>query len=294
MSTSFSCTGTGVAIVTPFTANGKVDFKGLERVTKHIISGGVEYVVALGTTGESATLDKEEKKEVVACVVESSKKKIPVVIGIGGNNTAEVIKGFHSFNMKGISAILSVSPYYNKPNQRGIYAHYKALAEETPLPIILYNVPGRTAMNLTAETTVRIAHDLPNIIATKEASGNLEQIMSIIKNKPKGFKVISGDDNLTLPMIACGAEGVISVVANAFPKIFSEMVRLAMKNNYGKARELHYRLNDITSLLFADGSPGGVKAVLEMMGICKENVRLPLVEINDQTRKQLKELIKKV
>ncbi|MCC7303197.1 MAG: 4-hydroxy-tetrahydrodipicolinate synthase [Bacteroidia bacterium] len=281
-------TGTGVAIVTPFKAKGKVDYKGLKNVLEHIIRGGVEYVVVLGTTGESATLDKEEKKEVLSFIVEKTMGRVPVVAGIGGNHTTEVIKGFSSLPLKGVSAILSVSPYYNKPNQRGIYAHYKALAGESPLPLILYNVPGRTAMNLTAETTLKIAHDFPNIIATKEASGNLEQVMSIIKHKPKNFKVISGDDNLTLPMIACGAEGVISVVANAYPNVFSEMVRQALKNNYSKARDLHYKLTDITGLLFADGSPGGVKAALEMLGICRSDVRLPLVKISDHVQRMLK------
>ncbi len=294
MSKYSAFTGTGVAIVTPFKANGAVDYKSLEKVLEHIIKGGVEYVVALGTTGESATLSKEEKKDVLSFIVSKSKKRIPVVAGIGGNNTAEIIKNFESMPLKGVSAILSVSPYYNKPNQRGLYAHYKVLANEAPLPIILYNVPGRTAMNMTAETTLKIAHDFKNIIATKEASGNLEQIMSIVKDKPKDFMVISGDDNLTLPMIAGGAVGVISVVANAFPKVFSEMVRQCLKGDFKKGRDLHFKLNDITSLLFADGSPGGIKAVLEMMGICEEHVRLPLVGINDSVRKQLKDKIRKV
>ncbi len=283
--------GTGVAIVTPFLDNGTVDYKSLEKVLEHIIKGGVEYVVALGTTGESVTLSKEEKKDIVSFIVEKVNKRIGVVAGIGGNNTAEIIKGFNSIPVKGVDAILSVSPYYNKPNQRGLYAHYKSLAAEAPLPVILYNVPSRTAMHVTAETTLKIAHDLPNIIGTKEASGNLEQICSIIKDKPKDFLVLSGDDNMTLPMLACGADGVISVVANAFPKDFSEMTRQGLNGNFTKARELHYKLNDITTALFADGSPGGIKAALKILGLCSENIRLPLVPVNDAIRNSLKQMI---
>jgi 4-hydroxy-tetrahydrodipicolinate synthase len=286
-------TGTGVAIVTPFHKDGSVDYKSLSKVIEHIIKGGVEYVVVLGTTGESATLSKSEKSDVLKYVVEKVNKRIPVVVGIGGNNTSEVAAAFNSFNLKGVSAILSVSPYYNKPNQRGLLAHYDVLAKEAPLPIILYNVPGRTAMGMTADTQLQLAHDHKNIIGTKEASGNLELIMQIIKYKPKDFLVISGDDVLTLPIIACGGDGVISVVANAFPKDYSEMTRQALKGNYIQAQKLHYKLTDIIPQLFIDGSPGGIKEVLELMGLCRNDVRLPLVTVNKQTAQKLKELWKK-
>lgn len=285
--------GTGVAIVTPFQKDGRVDFKSLGNVVEHIIKGGVEYVVVLGTTGESATLGKEEKNDVLSFVVDKVNKRIAVVVGIGGNNTREVVSGFHSLGLKGVKAILSVSPYYNKPNQRGLLAHYNVLAKESPLPLILYNVPGRTAMGMTADTQLQLAHDHKNIIGTKEASGNLELIMQIIKNRPKDFLVISGDDALTLPIIACGGDGVISVVANAFPKDFSEMTRQALAGNFSEARKLHYKLTDIIPQLFADGSPGGIKEILEFMKLCRNDVRLPLVTVNGQTSKKLEELWKK-
>jgi 4-hydroxy-tetrahydrodipicolinate synthase len=285
--------GTGVAIVTPFTSKGEVDFKGLENLIEHLVKGKVEYLVVLGTTGESATLSKEEKARVVEFVVKTTKKRLPVVIGIGGNNTHELIETFEHTNFKGISAILSVSPYYNKPSQEGIYQHYKALSKRSPLPIILYNVPGRTASNISAETTLRLAKDFKNIIAIKEASGNLEQCMKIIKGRPEGFLVISGDDNLTLPLMACGADGVISVVANALPKDFSEMVRQAAKSNLSAAQKLHYRIFEITEQLFADGNPGGVKHALSLLKVCGPDVRLPLVRPNEKVQAKLKELVKK-
>ncbi len=293
MSHTMKFKGTGVAIVTPFDSQGEVDYKSLEKLVEHLINGKVEYLVVLGTTGESATLSKEEKKKLVEYVVEKVNKRVPVVIGIGGNNTREVVETIKTTDFTGIDAILSVSPYYNKPTQAGIYEHYKAIANESKLPIILYNVPGRTNSNITAETTLKLA-DIINIIGIKEASGNLEQIMKIAKYKPKDFLVISGDDNLTLPTIACGGEGVISVVANAFPFIFSEMVRKAMQNKMEEARELHFKLIDITDQLFADGNPGGIKAALEIMNICENNLRLPLVPVNANVHNKLKELIGKV
>lgn len=283
--------GTGVAIVTPFNNNGSVDFKSLGKLVKHLIKGRVEYLVVLGTTGESVTLDKQEKKDVVDFVVQSAAGQVPVVLGVGGNDTREVIKSFDNFNLKEIEAILSVSPYYNKPTQSGIYAHYKSISEATPLPIILYNVPGRTGSNMLPDTTLKLASDFKNIIAVKEASGNMEQIMRIIKHKPKDFLVISGDDNLTLPILAAGGDGVISVVANAFPKDFSEMVRLTMTGDLVKARKLHYKLTDITDQLFADGNPGGIKAALKMKSICEENLRLPLVPVNSSVREKLEKMI---
>ena len=287
-------TGTGVAIVTPFNRDRRIDKTALIRLINHIIKGGVEYVVALGTTGESVTLTKEEKRTVVSIVLETVNKRVPVVLGLGGNNTQELLESFNTVpDFKYLDAILSVSPYYNKPNQSGIYEHYKAVAKVSTLPIILYNVPGRTGSNITAETTIRLAKDFKNIIGIKEASGNLEQAMKIIKNKPKDFLVISGDDSLTLPMIACGADGVISVVANAFPKDFSEMTRQILAGNVKQAQQLHYKLIDITEQLFADGNPAGIKAALEILGICKSTIRLPLVEVNAETRKKLEELISK-
>ncbi|MDP1747735.1 MAG: 4-hydroxy-tetrahydrodipicolinate synthase, partial [Bacteroidota bacterium] len=232
--------GTGVAIVTPFNKDNSVDYKSLNKLVNHIIKGGCEYVVVLGTTGESVTLSKDEKKSVVAQVIESVNKRVPIVLGLGGHDTLEIVNSLKTTDFNGIDAILSVSPAYNKPNQRGIYQHYKAIAEACPVPIILYNVPGRTCSNMTAETTIKLANDFKNIIAIKEASGNLEQCMKIIKYKPKEFLVISGDDMLSLPMIASGADGVISVIANAFPKDFSEMTRQILAGNVKEAQKLHY------------------------------------------------------
>jgi 4-hydroxy-tetrahydrodipicolinate synthase len=285
--------GTGVAIVTPFKNDGAVDFDGLKKLINHLIKGGVEYLVVMGTTGESVTLSKEEKQQVIDFVVKENKKRVPLVLGIGGNYTDEVVSQIKKADASSFSAILSVSPYYNKPSQEGIYQHYKAISKASKLPIILYNVPGRTSSNITWETTVRLANDFKNIVAVKEASGNIEQCMKIIKNRPKGFLVISGDDNLTLPIVACGGDGVISVVANAFPKNFSEMVRAGLKGDMEKARKLHYPLIEITDQLFADGNPGGIKEALSLLKICGPTVRLPLVPPNDNVKRKLKELISK-
>jgi 4-hydroxy-tetrahydrodipicolinate synthase len=284
--------GTGVAIVTPFTKDGNIDFKSLEKLVNFIIKGGVEYVVVMGTTGESVTLTKEEKNAVVKHVIKTVDRRVPIVLGLGGNNTQEILQSLKKENFSDIDALLSVSPYYNKPNQRGIYQHYKAIAEASPLPIILYNVPGRTASNITADTTLKLARDFKNIIAIKEASGNLEQCMKIIKHKPKDFLLISGDDALTLPIIASGGEGVISVVANAFPKDFSEMTRQILKGNVKEAQKLHYKLTDIIEQLFTDGNPAGIKTALEVMKICSSDVRLPLVKVNKVTQNALTELIR--
>lgn len=279
--------GTGVALVTPFQNNGSIDFKSLTRVIEHVIKGGVEYVVSLGTTGETPVLSKEEKKAIVNHTVETVAKRVPVVVGIGGNNTQEVISTFKQYDLNGVDAILSVSPYYSKPSQRGIIQHYKAIANESPLPIIVYNVPGRTSSNITAETMLQLAAEVKNIFAVKEASGNFDQIMKIIKYKPKDFLVISGDDLITLPIIASGGDGVISVIANAFPEEFSEITRQALRGNYAKAQKEHYRIDEFTRLIFADGSPSGVKCLLEMMKICFSHVRLPLVSINPEVKKSL-------
>ncbi len=282
--------GTGVALVTPFKANGSVDFKALEKLVNHIVKGKVEYLVALGTTGETATLSKKEKADVLECIQEAADKRVPVVLGHGGNNTHEIIRGFDGYDFSAIAAVLSVSPYYNKPSQQGIFEHYRLIAKESPKPVILYNVPGRTSSNLTAETTLRIAHEVKNVIGMKEASGNLEQCMKIIKNKPKDFLVISGDDALTLPIIACGGDGVISVLANAYPLEFSEMVRRALRGDCKKARLLHYKHLDIIEQMFADGNPGGVKEFLYRIGICEHAVRLPLVRVNKDVQEKIKKL----
>jgi 4-hydroxy-tetrahydrodipicolinate synthase len=284
--------GTGVAIVTPFTKKGNVDVKALERLVKHLINGKVEYLVVMGTTGESATLTKEEKQLVIDTVVKTNKKRLPLVLGIGGNNTAEVVHALKHTNVKDFVAILSVAPYYNKPNQQGYYEHYKAVSKASKLPVILYNVPGRTGSNVTAETQCKIARDFKNIVATKEASGNIEQIMKVIMNKPKDFMVISGDDNLTLGVVAYGGVGVISVVANVYPKDYSEMVRAALKHDMEKAQKLHYGLVDITDALFADGNPGGIKHALSRMKITEPYVRLPLCEPSDAVKEKLNQLIK--
>lgn len=284
--------GTGVAIVTPFTKKGKIDFDALGRLVEHLVKGKVEYLVVLGTTGESATLGKEEKQQVIDHVVKVNKKRLPLVLGVGGNNTAEVVHSLKHTDLKAFSAILSVSPYYNKPSQEGIYQHYREVAKASPLPVILYNVPGRTASNIAWDTTVKLAKEFKNIVAIKEASGNLEQCMKIIKYRPKDFLVISGDDNLTLPIVACGGEGVISVVANAYPQLFSDMVRAALKYDLKTAQKLHYSLIDITDQLFADGNPGGVKHVLSLMKIMEPYVRLPLVQPNDKVQAKLRELVK--
>lgn len=269
-------TGTGVALVTPFHKNGSVDFKSLNKIVEHVIKGKCEYLVPLGTTGESVTLTDDERRAVVECVLEANNKRVPVVLGVGGNNTHEILNKLRYDSFEGISAILSVSPYYNKPNQKGIMQHYRMIAEESPVPVVLYNVPGRTGSNVAAETTLELAHSQKNIIGIKEASGNMEQIMSVIKDKPSGFLVISGDDAITLPLIASGADGVISVVANAFPKHFSEMVRLVLKHELKKAQVLHYQLLPLIPLLFAEGSPSGVKSALKQLGLCEDGVRLPL------------------
>lgn len=283
--------GTGVALITPFKKDFSVDHEALEKVVNHVVEGGVEYLVVLGTTGESATLSKEEKLQVVETVKKANNGRIPLVIGIGGNYTQEIIEQIAHTDFTGIAGILSVSPYYNKPNQEGIYLHYKAIAEAAPVPVILYNVPGRTGSNMTADTSLRLS-TLPNIIAVKEASGNFEQCMSIIKDKPETFEVISGDDAISLPLIAAGMTGVISVIANAYPKDFSNMVRHALNGNHDAARTLHYRLLNLMTGIFADGSPGGIKEIMQEMGICTNVVRLPLANVKNEVKEKLLGLAK--
>ncbi|MFN8253982.1 MAG: 4-hydroxy-tetrahydrodipicolinate synthase [Ferruginibacter sp.] len=276
-----SFAGTGVAMITPFNSDGSIDWESMKKTIKHLSDGKVEYLVILGTTGETATLNTAEKQEVFSFVAAHNEAKLPLVAGIGGNYTAAVIDGYKKFDLSGYSAILSVSPYYNKPSQNGLFQHYKALNDAAPLPVIMYNVPGRTGMNVSAETTLKIAEECKNIIATKEACGNFDQIMQIIKYKPAGFEVISGDDGITLPMIACGATGVISVAANAYPLLFSDMVRLCLQGDFAAARPLHYKLTDVINSMFAEGSPSGVKAYMSKMGICKNEFRLPVVPVGD-------------
>jgi 4-hydroxy-tetrahydrodipicolinate synthase len=275
--------GTGVALVTPFKEDKSIDFDALKKLLKHVTAGGVNYLVAMGTTGEAAVLTAEEKTKLITFIKTETAGKTPLVIGIGGNNTAALVKTIEHTNFDGISGILSVAPYYNKPTQVGLYNHYKAIAEASPVPVILYNVPGRTSVNISAETTLRLANELENIMAIKEASGDFAQIMQIIKNKPSGFQVISGDDPLTLPLISVGMEGVISVTANAFPKEFSQMVNFALQAEFQKARELHYKLLDFTESLFLEGNPGGIKAALDIMGICKQNLRNPLAPVSRES-----------
>jgi len=272
-------TGTGVAIVTPFLSNGEIDFISLTNLLNNLIENGIDFIVGLGTTSEAVTLTPNEKISVMKHVINEVNGRVPIVMGIGGNNTKAVVEEIQNTDFKGIDAILSVAPYYNKPNQRGIYEHFKAIAESSIVPIVIYNVPGRTSSNIAAETTLKLANDFSNIIAVKEASGDLGQVMDIIKNKPEGFSVLSGDDALTFPMIALGADGVISVVANAFPQEFSQMVSFAKNSNNEKARIIHYKLLNIIDLLFVDGNPAGIKAALEIMGIMGNNLRLPMVPV---------------
>ncbi len=275
--------GTGVALVTPFHKDGSIDFKSFRKLIDRVIDGGVEYLVPLGTTGESVTLTKDEKRAVLDIVVEVNEERLPIVLGLGGNNTQEILHTMEDTDFTHIDAILSVSPYYNRPSQRGIYQHYKMIANSAPVPVILYNVPARTGSNMDAETTLELAHDIKNIIGIKEASGNIEKAMKIIKNRPKDFLVISGDDAIALPIIACGGDGVISVYANAVPKDFSELIRFSLEGNFDKARKLQYKHIDMMHAIFVDGNPAGVKGLLSVMNICSEFLRLPLVHVTKPT-----------
>lgn len=284
--------GTGVALVTPFNPDGSIDFPALERLVEYQIANGTDFLVVQGTTGESPTLEFAEKLETLNCVIKVNNGRLPIVFGVGGNNTATVAKTLQSLP-DGIDGILSVSPYYNKPIQNGIIEHYKVLAAATTLPIILYNVPGRTGSNMTAATCLELAK-IDNIVAVKEASGNMSQIMEIIQKRPAGFGVLSGDDALTLPMIACGADGVISVVANAFPERFGVMVHESLNGNYEKAREAHYDLLAITDMFFEEGNPGGVKVSLEAQGIMQQTMRLPLYPVSNSLNERIKAETKRI
>ena len=272
--------GTGVALVTPMHKDGSIDFKSFRKLIDRCIDGKVEYLVPLGTTGESASLSSNERRAVLDFVTEITDKRVPIVLGLGGNNTQEILHTIEEYDFSGVDAILSVSPYYNRPSQRGIFQHYKMIANASPVPVILYNVPTRTGSNMDADTTLQLAHEVENVVAIKEASGNLEKAMKIIKNKPKDFLVISGDDVISLPMIAAGADGVISVIANALPKDTSEMIRMCLEGNFDKARKLHYKLFDTMHAIFVDGNPSGVKGLLASQNICSEFVRLPLTAVS--------------
>jgi 4-hydroxy-tetrahydrodipicolinate synthase len=290
-----SFNGAGVALITPFNDDLTIDYTSLERLIEYQLAGGMDYLVSLGTTGEAATLSLDEKKKVWKFTAEKVAGRVPLVAGIGGNNTHEVIQEMADASLSGYSAILSVSPYYNKPTQEGIYQHYKAIAEQSPLPIILYNVPGRTGSNLAADTVIRLANDFKGkIIAVKEASGSFDQFNRIIRDKPADFLLISGDDPVTLPMMALGAVGIISVVGNAFPKEVSELTKLCSDHRFAEARKVHNSLLRITELCFQEGNPAGVKAVLSELGIGKEVLRLPLTSISEKTRALLKIELKKM
>ena len=285
--------GTGVALVTPFKNNGDIDWSALEKLIDFVIDGGVEYLVTLGTTGETPTLTKAEKLDISTFTFEKTRERVPIVVGIGGNNTKEVVNDLQLFPLDKAVAVLSASPSYNKPSQEGIYQHYKAIGEASSKPVILYNVPGRTGSNVSAVTTLRLANDVMNIQGIKEASGNMIQCMHILRDRPKDFLVVSGDDHLCLPLLACGTEGVISVAANCFPKDFSEMVRLGLKNEYVHARELHYKCLEGNDLLFAENNPAGVKAFLHELGIIENAVRLPVVPLSRDLHDRVKLYLKK-
>ncbi len=283
--------GMGVALITPFKEDESVDYEALGRLVDYLLQNGADYLVVLGTTAETPTLTEEEKKKIIELVVTKVRHRIPIVLGVGGNCTKSVVDKLKNDNLEGIDAILSVVPYYNKPSQEGIYQHYKAIAQATELPVILYNVPGRTGVNMTAETTLRLAREFKNIIAVKEASGNITQMDDIIKNKPKDFNVISGDDGITFPLITLGAIGVISVIGNAFPREFSRMVRLALAGDYDSARTIHHRFTELFSLLFVDGNPAGVKSMLSMMGLVENRLRLPLVSTRIVTYEKIRNVL---
>ncbi|MAD49739.1 MAG: 4-hydroxy-tetrahydrodipicolinate synthase [Flavobacteriales bacterium] len=286
--------GTGVALVTPFNSDLSIDYNGLAALVNHCVDGNVDFLVVMGTTGESVTLSLEEKNTVLDCVKKANNNRLPIVLGIGGNNTDNVIQSFSSFDLSGVDAILSVSPAYNKPTQEGIYQHFKAVSEKSPLPIILYNVPGRTSSNMTAETTLRLVHDFDNIVAVKEASGDMEQIMEIIAKKPDDFLVLSGDDAITLPIILLGGKGVISVLGQALPNEFSSMVNFAIDGDVKSSNTIHYKILSFVKPLFAEGNPAGVKTLLNILGICLDEVRLPLVKSSKNLRKIISKELEKL
>ena len=286
--------GMGVALITPFKDDESVDFDALSKLIEYQIQNGIDYLVVLGTTAETPTLTEQEKNEVLSFVIERVKERVPIVLGLGGNNTRGIVERLKTESFQGVDAILSVVPYYNKPSQEGIYQHYKAIASATKLPVILYNVPGRTGVNMTAETTLRLAREFDNIVAIKEASGNITQMDDIIKNKPKDFMVISGDDGITFPLITFGAVGVISVIGNAFPREFSRMVRLALEGDYANALLIHHKFTELFELLFVDGNPAGVKSILSSMGYIRNRLRLPLVPTRITTYEKIRVVLQKL
>jgi len=283
--------GTGVALITPFKKDKSIDFEALKRIVNYNIDGGVEYLVVLGTTGESAVLTNNEKAQVITCITKANNKRLPMVLGIGGNNTADVVNQLKNTNLSDFDAVLSVSPYYNKPSQEGIYQHFKAVAEASPKPVILYNVPGRTASNMLPETIVRLAIDFENVIAVKEAAGDLVQAMKIIQTAPKDFLVISGDDMIALPMALAGGSGVISVIGEGLPKEFSKMIRLGLSGKVKDAYSLHYKVADSIDYIFEEGNPVGIKALFHKLGLCELDVRLPLIEASKELQYKINDFI---
>ncbi len=286
--------GLGIALITPFNEDGSVDYPTLSKLVEYQLKNGADFFCILATTGETPCLTAEEKQKIKDTIVSTVHGRVPILMGCGGNNTAAIVEELRTGDFSGIDGVLSICPYYNKPSQEGLYQHFKAISAATKLPIVLYNVPGRTGVNMTAATTVRLARDCKNIVAIKEASGNLEQVDEIIKNKPSSFDVISGDDALTFPMISCGAVGVISVIGNALPCEFSKMIRLEFKGEYEGARKIHHRFTDLFSLLFVDGNPAGVKCVLSEMGMIKNVLRLPLVPTRITTMQRISEILKEL
>ena len=282
--------GTGIALVTPFDSKGRPDRKGLRRIIDHVVQGGVEFIVALGTTAETPTLSKEDRMEVLELVKEGLDGRLPLWCGMGGNDTRELLEQLSSFDLKGVDSLLSVTPYYNRPSQEGLYAHYRELALATDHPIVLYNVPARTGCSLLAETTLRLADEFKNIVATKEASGDWMQIMEIMRCKPSDFKVYSGDDAISLPLLSLGLDGVVSVVGNAWPQTFGQMVRHALAGEPTEARQLHYQMLPLMTAVFREGSPAGIKFILQSMGLCEDHLRLPLVGISTRLQNELMDL----
>ncbi|MCM1153311.1 MAG: 4-hydroxy-tetrahydrodipicolinate synthase [Muribaculum sp.] len=290
--TRFKLEGLGVALVTPFNEDKTIDYNALGRIVDYVIDAKADFIVVLGTTGETPALFAEEKKEIISYVKNRNAGRVPLVLGLGGNNTMEIVHHLKEDDFSGFDAILSVVPYYNKPSQEGIYQHYKAIAEASPLPVILYNVPGRTGVNMKAETTLRLARDFKNIIGVKEASGIFSQIEEIIKNKPADFNVISGDDGITFPLMTLGATGVISVIGNAFPKEFAGMVRMCLNGDFDRALPIHYHFTELFNLLFVDGNPAGVKCTLNALGLAKNELRLPLVPTRLSTNEKIHDILR--
>ena len=286
--------GLGIALITPFTENGAVDYDAMKRIVEYQLSNGADFLCILATTGETPCLSAEEKETIKQLVVDVNQGRVPILMGCGGNNTRAVVEELKNANWKGIDGVLSVCPYYNKPSQEGLYQHFKAIAEASPLPVVLYNVPGRTGVNLKAETTIRLARDCENVVAIKEASGNITQMDDIIKNKPANFDVISGDDGITFPLITLGAVGVISVIGNALPAEFSRMVRLALKGEYAQALHIHHKFTELFKLLFVDGNPAGVKAMLHAMGVVENELRLPLVPTTLVTMEKISTIVREL